>query len=183
MFSFETGQMSAVETGQMSAAETGQMSAVETRQMSSVARTDICLVSTHNVEVSEVCTVPMFKSQKYALCQCSSLRSLNCGNVTMFKSQIGGLALNPRNCFKMGPEWSPGPENRPPSMPRHILASGTGPAAQVDPKSARVGPESAQDTCRMTAVIPQVWDDSTVRLGLSSHLKQRYAFGVLHKIV
>ena len=38
----------------------------------------------------------------------------------------------------------------------HFLASGTGPAAQVDPKSARVGPESVQDTCGMTAVIPQV---------------------------
>ena len=41
----------------MSAVETGQMSAAETRPMSSVARTDICLVSTHNVEVSEVSTV------------------------------------------------------------------------------------------------------------------------------
>ena len=70
MSSAETGQMSAVETGQMSSAETGQMSAVETQQMSSVARTDICLVSTHNVQVSEVSTV------------------------AMFKSQIGGLALN-----------------------------------------------------------------------------------------
>ena len=56
----------------------------------------------------------------------------------------------------------------------HCLASGTGPAAQVDPKSAQVGPESAQDTCGMTAVIPQVWDDSPVRPDLSSHLKQRY---------
>ena len=27
----------------------------------------------------------------------------------------------------------------------------------------------------MTAVIPQVWDDSPVRPDLSSHLKQRYA--------
>ena len=70
MSSVETGQMSAVETGQMSAAETGQMSAVETRQMSSVARTDICLVSTHIVEVSEVSTVPMLKSQKSQLWQC-----------------------------------------------------------------------------------------------------------------
>ena len=63
MPSAEAGQMSAVETGQMSAAGTGQMSAVETRQMSSVARTDICLVSTHNVHVSDVSTVAMFKSQ------------------------------------------------------------------------------------------------------------------------
>ena len=45
----------------MSAAERGQMLAAETGQMSSVARTDICLVSTHNVDVSEVSTVSMFK--------------------------------------------------------------------------------------------------------------------------
>ena len=79
----ETGQMSSVETGQMSAAETGQMSAVETRQMSSGARTDICFVATHNVEVSSG-----------SMSQCSSLRSLNCGNITMFKSQKGRLAIN-----------------------------------------------------------------------------------------
>ena len=58
--------MSAVETGHMSAAETGQMSAVETRQMSSVARTDTCLVSTHNVDVSEVSIA--------AMSQCASRR-------------------------------------------------------------------------------------------------------------
>ena len=63
MSSVETGQMSAAETGQMSAAEAGQMSAVETRQMSSLARADICLVPTHNVEVSEVSIVPMLKSE------------------------------------------------------------------------------------------------------------------------
>ena len=58
--------MSAAETGQISAVETGQMSSDETRQMSSVARTDICLVSTHNVDVSEVSIV--------AMSQCSSRR-------------------------------------------------------------------------------------------------------------
>ena len=93
MSSVETGQMSAVETGQMSAAETGQMSAVETRQMSSVARTDICLVATHNVEVSEVSSGPMP--------HCSSLRNLNCGNVTMFKSQKVGPAPNRRKWSEM----------------------------------------------------------------------------------
>ena len=66
MSSVETGQMSAVETGQMSAAETGQMSAVKTRQMFSLARTDICFVSTHIVDVSEVSIV--------AISQCSSPR-------------------------------------------------------------------------------------------------------------
>ena len=69
-----TEDMSAVETGPMSSVETGQMSAVETRQMSSVARTDICVVSTHNVEVSEVSTVPMLKSQKSQLCQCHNVQ-------------------------------------------------------------------------------------------------------------
>ena len=66
--------MSSVETGQMSAVETGQMSAAETRQMSSVVRTDICLVSKHNVEVSEVSTVAMFKSQKSQLWQCHNVQ-------------------------------------------------------------------------------------------------------------
>ena len=136
MSAAETGQMSAVETGQMSAAETGQMSAVETRQMSSVARTDICLVAAHNVEVSEGSSRP--KSQ------CSSLRSLNCGNVTMFKSQIGGLALNRRIWPEMGPEWSPGPENRPPGMPRplsRLWDRSRGPGRpQVGPSWPRVRP-------------------------------------------
>ena len=103
MSAVETGQMSAVEKGQMSAAETGQMSAA--RQMSSVARTDICIVAAHHVEVSEVSSGPMS--------QWSSLRSLNCGNVTMFKSQIGGLAPNRRKWSEMGLEWSTGLENPP----------------------------------------------------------------------
>ena len=110
MSAVATGQMSSVETRQMSAADTGQISSDVIRQMSSVARTDICLASTHNVDVSEVSIVPMS--------QCSSLRSLNCGNITMFKSQIGGLALNRRKWSEMGPEWSPGPENRSPGFPR-----------------------------------------------------------------
>ena len=74
MSSVATGQMSAVETAHKSAAETGQMSAVETRQMSSVARTDICFVSTHIVDVSEVPTVPMLKSQKSQLWQCHNVQ-------------------------------------------------------------------------------------------------------------
>ena len=36
----------------------------------------------------------------------------------MFKSQIVGLALNHQKWSEIGPEWSPGPENRPPGMPR-----------------------------------------------------------------
>ena len=66
--------MSAAETGKMSAAETRQMVAVEARQMSSVARTDICLGATHIVEVSEISTVPMLKSQKSQLWQCHNVQ-------------------------------------------------------------------------------------------------------------
>ena len=66
MSAVEAGQMSAVETGQMSAVATRQMSAAETGKISSVARTDICLVSIHNVDVPEVSIV--------AMSQCSSLR-------------------------------------------------------------------------------------------------------------
>ena len=50
----------------MSVLATEEMSAVETRLMSSVARTDVCLVSTHDVDVSEISIV--------AISQCSSLR-------------------------------------------------------------------------------------------------------------
>ena len=57
MSAVETGPMSAAETGQMSAVETRQMSTAETGQMSSGARADICFVSTHSVDVSEVSTV------------------------------------------------------------------------------------------------------------------------------
>ena len=76
MSALATEDMSAVETGPMSAAETGQMSAVEIRQMSSVARTDICLVSTHNVEVAEVCCANVEASEDsiVAMSQCSSRR-------------------------------------------------------------------------------------------------------------
>ena len=69
-----TEDMSDVETGQMSAAVTGQMSGVETRQMSSVARIDICLVSTHIVEASEVSPVSMLRSQKSQLWQCRNVQ-------------------------------------------------------------------------------------------------------------
>ena len=69
--------MSVVETGQMSAAETGQMSAVETRQMSCAARADISVVSTHIVEVSEVSTVPILKSQKSQLSQYHNVQVSN----------------------------------------------------------------------------------------------------------
>ena len=69
-----------VETGQMSAAETGRMSAVETRQMSSGCKSrHLSCLNT----------------------QCWCLRSFNCGNITMLKSQKGGLALNRRKWREM----------------------------------------------------------------------------------
>ena len=104
MSSVETGQMSAVETGQMSAAETGQMSAVETRQMSSVARTDICFVSTHNVDVSEVSTGQV------------SDKPFGPKSTKMFRNGFRMVA----RFVRIGPQASPG----------HFLTSGPGPAAQ-----------------------------------------------------
>ena len=91
----------------MSAVETRQMSAAETRQMSPVAATDIFHVSIHNVQVSAI-----------SISQCSNLRNLNCGNVTMYNSKLIGLPLNRQKWTEMGPEWWPGPENRAPRMPR-----------------------------------------------------------------
>ena len=99
--------MSSVEAVQMSVVETGLMSAAETGQMSAVARTDIRLVSIVDVQVSAV-----------SISQCSSLRSLNYGNVTMFKSQKVGPAPNHQKWPEMVPEWPPGPANRSPGMPR-----------------------------------------------------------------
>ena len=101
--------MSVLAKEEMSAVETGQMSAVETRQMSSVARTDICLVSTHNVDVSEVSIV--------AISQCSTLRKL-------VRPQIAQNApkwvQNGRQVLRIGPNESYGRSG----------AFGTGPAAK-----------------------------------------------------
>ena len=52
---------------------------------------------------------------------CRSSRHLSCLsslNITMFKSQKIGPERNHQTWPEMGPEWSPGPENRPPGMPR-----------------------------------------------------------------
>ena len=68
-----------------------QVAAAETTHMFSVARTNICLVSTHSVDVSEVSTLP--------ISQCPNLISLNCGNVTMFKSQK--VAVVRLRCFRV----------------------------------------------------------------------------------
>ena len=56
--------------------------------------------------------------------RCLLLRQDRClllqyhNGITMFKSQMGGLALNRRKWPEMGPEWSPGPENRSPGFSR-----------------------------------------------------------------
>ena len=89
MSAVETGQMSAAETGQMSAVETGQMSVVETKQMSSVARADICLVPTHNVEVSEVSTVPMLKFRLFNKDFIPSASAIGIGDPAIGPSAIG----------------------------------------------------------------------------------------------
>ena len=142
----ETGQMSSAETGQMSAVQTGQMPAAETGQMSFVARTEISVASTHNVEVSEVSTVPMLKSQKSQLPQCSGLRSLNCFSFMLHEVQpvelhqqclnqlmsqksqwwqchnvqVSDRRSSPKasKCPEKGPESSPGHKNLSPCMPR-----------------------------------------------------------------
>ena len=87
--------------------------------------------------------------------QCWCLRSLNCGNITMFKSQIGGLALNRRKWLEMGPEWSPGPENRPPGMPRpfpRLWDRSRGPK----PRKNGPKPESGLSWRRLSGSTPQV---------------------------
>ena len=81
--------MSSVETGQMSAVETGQMSAAETGQMPSVARANIFLVSTHNVDVSVVSTVAMFKSQKSQLWQCHNVQDSEVSTVQVADRRSG----------------------------------------------------------------------------------------------
>ena len=91
----ETGQISCPATQDMSAAETGQMSAAGTGQMSSVATPDTSLVS--NSQYTKL------KSQKSELSQYHNS-----------KSQMDGLTLNHEQCSDMGPEWSPGCQNRPP---------------------------------------------------------------------
>ena len=109
--------MSSVETGQMSAVETGQM---ETGQMTSAARTDISLVTTHNVDVSEVSTIPMLMSQKSQLWQCHNV-------------QVADRRSGPKSA-KMARNGSRvvarSLESVPPASPGHFLASGTGPAAK-----------------------------------------------------
>ena len=81
----------------------------------------------------------MFKSQKPQLLE---LRSLNCGNITMSKSQIGSLALNRRKWHEMAPEWSPGPEIRSPGFPK---LPKTGPEAQIGPFPAPDGGAPVQN--------------------------------------
>ena len=56
----------------------------------------------------------------------------------MFRSQIGGLALNRRKWSEMGPEWSPGPENRTPACHGHFQASGTSPVAKIHQKAQKL---------------------------------------------
>ena len=70
---------------------TADICPVSTADISSVTRPDICLVSTHNVDVSEISIVA----------------------ISVFKSQVGGQALNHQKWDETGPEWSPGLQNPP----------------------------------------------------------------------
>ena len=79
MFSLETRQMSQQQSSVLSQQQTSVLSQQKTsilsqQQTCSVARTDSCLVSTHSVDVSEISTVPMFKSQKSQLWQCHNVQ-------------------------------------------------------------------------------------------------------------
>ena len=69
----------------------------------------------------------------------------------MFKSQIGGLALNRRKWPEMGPEWSPGPENRPPGMPR--------PFSRLWDRSRGPKPPKYSPNSRSTAPGGRYWDN------------------------
>ena len=98
-------QMSAVKTGQMSDVFCGdrQMSSVLSQQKTSV------LSQPQTSVLTQQQTSLLLQEHSHLSC----LRSLNCGNVPMFKSQKVGPALDRRKWFEMGPEWSPGPENPP----------------------------------------------------------------------
>ena len=119
--------LSSVETGQMSAVETGQMSAAETGQRSSVARTGICLVSTHNVDVSEISTV--------AMSQCSSLRKAVWPYIIKADPK---WVQNGRQVLRIHPNGSHG----------RSQASGTGPVAPnpaPNPKSLHGTPPTKSE--------------------------------------
>ena len=73
------------------------------------------------------------------------VRGLSFPNSTMFKSQKVGPAPNHQKWFEMGREWSPGPENRPPGMPRPFSRLWD---RSRGPGRPRVVPESAQSRPR-----------------------------------
>ena len=95
--------LSCLDSRHLSCLNNRHLSCLSRTDIPSFVREDICLVSTHNVEVSEVSTVPILKSQ-----------NLNCLNITMFMSQTVGLAFYRQKLAEVGPEWSLAPENRPP---------------------------------------------------------------------
>ena len=97
----------------------------------------------HNVQVSDISIAPIPQS--------SSLRSRNCPNITMLKSQIGGLALNRRKWPEMGPEGSPGPENRPPGMLR--------PFSRLWDRSRGPNPPKYSPNSRSTAPGGRYWSE------------------------
>ena len=121
--------MSSVEAGAMSAVETGQMSAAEPRQMCSVARTDICLFSILNVQVSEV------SLSQYHNVQVSDRRS----GPTSAKN-CPKWVQNGRQVLRIDPCESPS----------HFIASRTGFAPKIRQNVAQTldQPPPAAATCR-----------------------------------
>ena len=80
----------------------------------------------------------------------------------MFKSQMGGLALNRQKWSEMGPEWSPGPENRPPGMPR--------------PFPSLWDPSRGQKSATKVKKLPPVWGLALAKISV---LKLNIGSGML----
>ena len=84
---------------------------------------------------------------------------------TMFKSQIGGLALNRRKWLELDPEWSPGPEKRCPGFPRPFSLLGDQscgpkpPQYSPDPQSTVPAAATCTETCRsFSHASPALWN-------------------------
>ena len=98
-----------------------QTSVLSQQQTSVLSQQQTSVLSQQKTSIlSQQKTRQLPASGRLLLCQ--SLTSVGQapmhGQVTMFKSQIGGLALNRRKWPEMGPESSPGPENQSPGMPQ-----------------------------------------------------------------
>ena len=100
--------MSSVETGQMSAVETGQMTAAETSVLSQ-QRTSVLFRQQ---------TIVVFSTQPNRLVPTEDISSVGKGEVCpvpaihIVDASDKGSGPKSQKWLEMGPEWSPGPENR-----------------------------------------------------------------------